>query len=113
MTDTKTIAEMNQDIAEFMGYHFSAGKFYSNGPGRGKWFKEAKYYSDWNALMGAWLKVVQTKGEMGQLDGRHYHFYNNYYKQMKNAMITSDLPSAHKILWEAVNYLNKINDNGK
>jgi hypothetical protein len=56
--------EMNVTIAAFMGYHYNAGKFYSNKGGKGNWFKEAKYHSSWDWLMPAVKKIYDTLAEM-------------------------------------------------
>lgn len=57
MNTEPTIEEMNKAIAAFMGYFFHAGKYYANGLGRGKWFKEPKYDISWDWLMPVVKKI--------------------------------------------------------
>lgn len=52
--------EGNRIIAAFMGYYNSCGKWYANDSTKGHWFKEAKYHSDWNWLMGVVEKIGKS-----------------------------------------------------
>jgi hypothetical protein len=66
MSNEPTIEQKNEAIAKFMGYYYHSGKFYSNTiyPGRGNWFKVARYHNSWDWLMPVVRKIYDMLAEM-------------------------------------------------
>lgn len=106
-----SIHDMNVIIAKFMGYYYQAGKFYSNTvyPGRGNWFKEAKYHISWDSLMPCWARLRDVAAD---------HFDEDYpveYCSMCDVWALHcehvNIHGAHKLLYDAIQWFNQQNIN--
>lgn len=66
-----------------------------------------EYHSSWDEIHKVWSKLNASVTE------RQAFFTQFYYGEMSNAMITGNILSAHRVLYDSIIWLNKQNDNGK
>jgi len=110
MTQTEQHREMNRVIAKFMNYpqsgieskdpyYYAMKHCYDN--------DLMKYHSDWGWLHGAWNKVYKIFADIDYTSEKAIHFHFVYSEPMKEAMITGNLTTAHKILYDAIQWLNQ------
>lgn len=106
------IDEMNVVMAAFEGRLFY-GKHtidkYGGDTGNG--LPEMKYHSSWDALIPAWTKAYKLYLKLPTY--RANNFIYRFKGPMKNAMITGNITEAHRVLYDAIQWLNKQNENGK
>lgn len=116
MTENKTIEQMNRVIAGFCCDKYwpkrrsifvkysDAYEFRYNGKSGIAFGPEhLKYHSDWSWLHQAWSKVLKKSGAIPS-----FIWSPEIYAPMSRAMITGNLTSAHKILYEAINFLKQL-----
>ena len=107
-----TVEAMNEVIARFMGYYFNAGKFYSNGGGRGAWFKEAKYHESWDWLMPVVKKIKSIHFDILR-QRANIMDYMRAAAPMNSALISIDLVGLHKGVYEFLTWYNKQKNDGE
>lgn len=106
---THTVEQMNKVIADFNNYpesgkdakdpyYYAMRHCYDN--------NLMKYHSDWGWLHGAWNKVYNLYLKLPTYKANN--FVSQYKGPMKNAMITGNITDAHRILYEAIVWLNSI-----
>jgi hypothetical protein len=115
MTHTEQpIDFMNETIARFDGWKEKFTDDWYREPYCGQRFlkaKEFKYHSSWDALMPVWLKLYEN------ISKRKYRYEEliakSYIGPMTLVMITGNITEAHRILFNAIEWINKNNGDGK
>lgn len=112
MTDKQQVSiEMNRVIAEFVNYpqsgveskdpyYYAMKHCYDN--------NLMKFHSDLGWLHGAWGTVLKHSWKI-----LSEVWTPQFYVPMKEAMITGNITEAHRVLYDAIIWLNKQNDNGR
>jgi hypothetical protein len=106
-----TIEMINEVIARFDGWEeWQHEKGLFTNPERNETHfhcvQDFKYDSSWDALMPAWNELYAQYCKIEE-HLKERRFYFDYIAPMSNAMITGNITSAHKILYEAINWLNQ------
>jgi len=110
MSTEPTIDQMNETIAQFMGYYYSAGKFYSNTvyPGRGNWFKVARYHNSWDWLMPVGKKIRELLQDMLKKRPPHTACHGDLIEVDIHCAISEyDIVKAHKYIHQFITWLNQ------
>jgi hypothetical protein len=94
--------EMNITIASFMGYHYNAGKFYSNEGGKGNWFKEAKYHSSWD-----WLMPIHHAIREKAFALREDIEIERLYAKVNHQLLFGTIADVHLHAFRFIEYVNK------
>lgn len=105
-----TIEQMNEAIAKFMGYYFHVDKFYSNNiyPGRGTWFKKAKYDTSWEWLMEVGKKIRDLLTDMAKKRPPHTACHGDLIEvDIRCAVSSYDIESAHKNMYIFIKWYNE------
>lgn len=115
MTDKQQVSQMNEVIAVFDGWEeWEHEKVLFINPGRNETafhkVEDFKYHSSWSELHDCWNKVYQLF--LGLLE-KDYQLSHGFTDRMSVAMITGNITEAHRILFDAISWYNKQNDNGK
>lgn len=99
---TPTVEEMNIVIADFMGYYYSASKFYArDNYSGGSWFKTAKYHCDWGWIMPVWIKFRSL--------GLTEHEYLDWLSSLSWYLYSSDSPKwLCERLYYAIQWYNQL-----
>jgi len=99
--------EMNKVIADFMGYYYAHGKFYSKSSGRGNWFKEPRYHSSWDWLLPVWVKIYHNH-YLGFLEHDYKHFTEKFVNLFAIYVVNdTDISRCHQIVYEAILWINQ------
>lgn len=101
-----TTEQMNRDIAEYLGWGWNERGYY-HVTNMGIFYRirhnycpdELEFHKDWAVLLPVWQKL---RGELTQTKEMYKLRYN-----IENAIITCDLPTAHKLIYEAIQLIKQ------
>lgn len=129
--EQREIDDMNEAIAIFEGWELVKGdpelicpiyegeacicsektdKFIRDGYRRYR--HELKYHSSWEEIHKCWAKLYKQY-EDGVGISNYAAFNGRFIYHMSRAMITGNITAAHRILFNAIEWINKNNEDGK